>query len=95
MWFLLPMVLMLFFVAAWPLLRTIYFSFTNTSLTSLYSGEWIGFDNYLSYRKLSSGRVIWRGTLVDPVWWKFQLSFQRACGVGCSMISLASSMTCF
>jgi len=69
MWFLMPMVLMLFFVAAWPLLRTIYFSFTNTSLTSLYTGEWIGFDNYLSYRKLSSGRVIWRGTLVDPVWW--------------------------
>jgi len=69
MWFLLPMLLMLFFVAAWPLLRTIYFSFTNTSLTSLYTGEWIGFDNYLSYRKLSSGRVIWRGTLADAAWW--------------------------
>jgi len=68
-WFLLPMLLMLFFVAAWPLLRTIYFSFTNTSLTSLYTGEWIGFDNYLSYKKLSSGRVIWRGTLVDAAWW--------------------------
>jgi trehalose/maltose transport system permease protein len=68
-WFLAPMLIMLFFVAAWPLLRTIYFSFTNTSLTSLYTGEWIGADNYLSYRKLSSGRVIWRGTLVDPIWW--------------------------
>jgi len=68
-WFLLPMLIMLFCVAAWPLLRTIYFSFTNTSLTSLYTGEWIGFDNYLSYRELSSGRVIWRGTLVDPAWW--------------------------
>ena len=68
-WFLAPMLVMLFCVAAWPLLRTIYFSFTNTSLTSLYTGEWVGFDNYLKYRKLSSGRVIWRGTLVDPVWW--------------------------
>lgn len=69
MWFLLPMLASLLFVAAWPLLRTIYFSFTDTTLTSLYGGEWIGFDNYLSYRKLSSGRVIWRGTLADPAWW--------------------------
>lgn len=68
-WFLAPMLIMLFCVAAWPLMRTIYFSFTNTSLTSLYTGEWIGFDNYLSYRKLSSGRILWRGTLVDPAWW--------------------------
>lgn len=69
MWFLAPMLIALFCVAAWPLLRTIYFSFTNTTLTSLYDGKWIGFDNYLSYRKLSSGRVIWRGTLADPAWW--------------------------
>ncbi|QDY71215.1 carbohydrate ABC transporter permease [Qingshengfaniella alkalisoli] len=68
-WFLAPMLVALLIVAAWPLMRTIYFSFTNTSLTNLYGGEWIGFDNYLSYRQLSSGRVIWRGTLVDPAWW--------------------------
>lgn len=68
-WFLAPMLIMLFMVAAWPLLRSIYFSFTNTSLTSLYTGEWVGFDNYLSRRELSSGRVIWRGTLADPTWW--------------------------
>ena len=67
--FLFPMIVALFCVAAWPLLRTIYFSFTNTSLTNLYGGEWIGFDNYLNRRELSSGRVIWRGTLVDPAWW--------------------------
>ena len=69
MLFLAPMILALFFVAAWPLLRTIYFSFTNTSLTNLYGGEWIWFDNYLQRRELSSGRVIWRGTLADPAWW--------------------------
>jgi hypothetical protein len=45
--FLLPMLAALILVAAWPLLRTIYFSFTNTSLTDLAGGEWIGFDNYL------------------------------------------------
>jgi trehalose/maltose transport system permease protein len=66
---LLPMLAALALVAAWPLLRTIWFSFTNTSLTNLYGGEWIGFDNYLNVRTLSSGRTIWRGTLVDPAWW--------------------------
>jgi len=67
--FLLPMMTALFLVAAWPLLRTIYFSFTDTSLSNLSGGRWIGFDNYLSWRTLDSGRIIWRGTLVDPAWW--------------------------
>lgn len=68
-WFLAPMLLALFCVAAWPLFRTIYFSFTNTTLNDLYGGEWIGIDNYLSWRTLESGRTVWRGTLVDPAWW--------------------------
>ncbi|MFO1104666.1 MAG: sugar ABC transporter permease [Amaricoccus sp.] len=69
MLFLLPMIVALFAVAAWPLLRTIYFSFTNTSLNDLQGGQFIGFDNYLSWKTLNSGKVIWRGTLVDPAWW--------------------------
>jgi len=68
-WFLVPMLLALLLVAGWPLLRTVWFSFTDTTLSNLYGGKWIGFDNYLSMRTLPSGRVIWRGTLVDPVWW--------------------------
>ena len=35
MWFLLPMLAALAVVAGWPLLRTIWFSFTNTSLSDL------------------------------------------------------------
>ena len=68
-WFLAPMLITLFCVAAWPLMRTIYFSFTDTSLTNLYDGSWVGFDNYLTMRQLSSGRIIWRGVLADPAWW--------------------------
>ena len=68
-WFLAPMLTALFLVAAWPLMRTIWFSLTDTLLSDLYGGEWIGFDNYLSIRTLESGRVIYRGTLVDPAWW--------------------------
>ena len=69
MWFLLPMLIALAIVAGWPLLRTIYFSFTNTSLSSLYTGEWIGFKNYLSWTTLKSGRTVFSGLLVDPAWW--------------------------
>ena len=68
-WFLAPMLAALFFVAAWPLIRTIWFSLTDTTLSDLYGGEWIGLDNYLSLRVLDSGRWVWRGTLVDPAWW--------------------------
>lgn len=68
-WFLAPMLAALFCVAAWPLMRTVWFSLTDTSLNDLYGGKWIGFDNYLSVRTLASGKVIYRGTLVDPAWW--------------------------
>ena len=68
-WFLAPMLVALHVVAAFPLMRTIYFSMTSTTLSNLYGGEWIWFNNYLSIRTLESGRVIYRGTLVDPAWW--------------------------
>lgn len=68
-WFLIPMLAALAIVAGWPLLRTIYFSFTNASLTNLYGAEWVGFKNYLNWTVLKSGRVIWSGLLADPTWW--------------------------
>lgn len=68
-WFLVPMLAMLALVAAWPLLRSIWFSFTDTKLDNLYGGEWIGIGNYLNWRVLDSGAMRWRGTLVDPDWW--------------------------
>lgn len=68
-WFLAPMLLMLFVVAAWPLMRSIWFSFTDTRLDNLYGGRWIGIDNYLRWTVLESGAIRWRGTLVDPAWW--------------------------
>jgi trehalose/maltose transport system permease protein len=68
-WFLVPMLTMLFCVAAWPLFRSIYFSFTDTSLNDLYGGKFIGFDNYLRWRTLESGTTRYYGTLADPAWW--------------------------
>jgi trehalose/maltose transport system permease protein len=68
-WFLFPMMIALAVVAGWPLLRSIYFSFTDASLNDLYGAEWIGFDNYLRVQVLQSGAVRYRGLLVDPAWW--------------------------
>jgi trehalose/maltose transport system permease protein len=68
--FLAPMLVVLAAVALWPLLRTIWFSFTDASLTDLEAARFIGFANYFSVLSLPSGRVIYDGLLVDPVWWR-------------------------
>ena len=68
-WFLAPMLFALFCVAAWPLLRTFYFSMTDTTLDSLYGGKFIWFRNYFRTVTAASGLVTYRGTLVDPAWW--------------------------
>jgi trehalose/maltose transport system permease protein len=62
--FLSPMLLVLAAVAVWPLLRTIWFGFTDANLAAL--GEWrfIGLDNYLARY---DGE--WFGLLADPQWW--------------------------
>ncbi len=67
--FLAPMLIVLALVAGWPLLRSIYFSFTNASLTNLDAAQWVGFENYFSMTTLKSGRVLYDGLLVDPLWW--------------------------
>lgn len=67
--FLAPTLLVLAMVAGWPLIRTIYFSFTNATLNDLEGAEFIGFSNYLTWITLQSGRTVWRGLLVDPAWW--------------------------
>lgn len=54
--FLIPMILILTSVVAWPLLRTIYFSFTDASLDDLASTKWVGFTNFVYL-------------FSDPDWW--------------------------
>jgi trehalose/maltose transport system permease protein len=68
--FLLPMLVVLAAVAGWPLLRTIYFGFTDATLDDLESARWIGFRNYLEYVDYGDGTGEWFGLLADPVWWR-------------------------
>ncbi|EPN59230.1 sugar ABC transporter permease, partial [Pseudomonas syringae pv. actinidiae ICMP 19096] len=62
--FLTPMLVCLTLVAAWPLLRTFWFSLTNADLSDIESSSFVGLSNYLFY-----DGAIWSGVLVDPQWW--------------------------
>ncbi|MEZ2329123.1 carbohydrate ABC transporter permease [Mesorhizobium sp. RCC_202] len=68
--FVAPMLLVLAAVAGWPLLRTVYYSFTDASLADLDARQWVGFDNYFSVLRLPSGRLLYDGLLADPAWWR-------------------------
>lgn len=45
--FLAPMVVTLLMVAVWPLLRTIWFSFTDANINDLSKARFVGFENYV------------------------------------------------
>jgi trehalose/maltose transport system permease protein len=70
-WFLAPMLTMLFCVAAWPLVRSILFSFTDATADTIFNGQsnWIGIGNYFRVQVLDSGATRFRGVLADPNWW--------------------------
>ncbi|SON57373.1 Trehalose transport system permease protein SugA [Hartmannibacter diazotrophicus] len=67
--FLAPMLLILALVAGWPLLKTIWFGFTDAKLDTVDTASFVGFDNYLRVLHLPSGRTVYRGLLVDQAWW--------------------------
>lgn len=62
--FLLPMLTVLAAVAGWPLLRTIWFGFTDAQLSDLAAARYVGLANYLDWDE--DGCF---GLLADPDWW--------------------------
>ncbi len=61
---LLPMLIVLAWVAALPLYKSIYYSFTDVSLNDLTTFGFVAFQNYLDYFEGE-----WYGVLADPLWW--------------------------
>jgi trehalose/maltose transport system permease protein len=59
------MLVVLTLVAGWPLLRTIWFGFTDARLSTLADHRFIGVENYLVY---DEGE--WFGLLADGQWWR-------------------------
>ena len=68
--FLIPMLVVLAFVAGWPLLKTIYFGFTDASLDDLSGARWVGFNNYLEWVDYGDGDGEYFGLLADGDWWQ-------------------------
>ena len=64
--FLLPMLLVLCLTAAWPLLRTIYFSFTDIREFGQGSYNFIFFKNYLFLNPQGE----WQGLFANSAWWR-------------------------
>ncbi|WP_211461505.1 carbohydrate ABC transporter permease [Collimonas silvisoli] len=57
--FVAPLFIVLLLIAGWPLLRSIWFSVTDTRLNNLAGGQFIGLANYIGEY----------GVLQDPDWW--------------------------
>jgi trehalose/maltose transport system permease protein len=55
--FILPLLLALAGAAGWPLARTLYFAFTDATLATIETSQFIGIDNFAYL-------------LRDPVWWR-------------------------
>lgn len=64
-WLVAPAMLLLAAVAGWPLLRTLFYSFTDAMLDTPEDYNFVGFANYLD---LSDGDHHY-GILADPLWW--------------------------
>ena len=62
--FIAPSLVVLALIAGWPLVRTIWFSFTDADLNNLNDYDFIGFENYLANY---DGE--WLGLLTEPDWW--------------------------
>lgn len=65
--FITPMIVVMVLVAGWPLLRTLWFSFTDADLKELGAAKFVGFSNYVGEY----------GLLADPEWWKAVLNTIR------------------
>jgi trehalose/maltose transport system permease protein len=55
--FLVPALAVLMLTAGWPLLRTIWFSFTDANLVAAEPASFVGVDNYVAL-------------VSDPMWWR-------------------------
>jgi trehalose/maltose transport system permease protein len=63
--FLAPLLVVLASVAGWPLVRTVWFGFTDATLADLAAYRFVGLENYLVREDGA-----WYGLLADPDWWQ-------------------------
>jgi len=80
--FLTPMLVVLALVAAWPLLRTIYFAFTDARLGDAGGWSWVGLQNF---RALSGDADWWRAVVNTVVFALVSVTLETVLGVGIAL----------
>jgi trehalose/maltose transport system permease protein len=95
-WMLLaPMLIVLLMVAAWPLGRSIWFSFTDTNLNDIGAGQWVGLANYFGefglFANPNNVDGFWRSDWGVSIRNTFQfaivsVALETLCGLGVAML---------
>ncbi|YCH31898.1 sugar ABC transporter permease [Erwinia sp. D4-22] len=82
-WLIAPALALLALAAGWPLLRTLFFSFTDARLDAPQDYSFVGLDNYFSYAADGS-----YGVLADPLWWHAVMNtfWFSAVSVSCELV---------
>lgn len=68
--FLTPMLVVLGLVAAWPLLRSIWLSFTDASLFEMEKAKWVGLENFIGEYGLVRDKTWWNA-VKNTLWFTF------------------------
>ncbi len=77
--FLAPCIFVLILCAGWPLLRTIFFSFTDATLDNLHDSSFVGVDNFIALAR-------------DQDWWKAVLNTFVIAGVSVPLETIFGMM---
>jgi len=81
--FLAPTLLVIALVAGWPLLRTIWFSFTDAHLSDLRSSEYIGFENFIY---LLEDEDWWRSVVNTLLFASISVSLETILGLAVALV---------
>lgn len=81
--FLTPALAVLLLTAGWPLARTIWFSFTDATLTAAGPPSFVGVDNYVA---LASDPMWWRAVANTVVFVVASVTLEMAIGLGIALV---------
>jgi trehalose/maltose transport system permease protein len=85
-WMVAPMLFVLALVGGWPLLRTVWFSFTDSELAHLGQYEFIGLENYVGEYGLLASAEWWQAVRNTLVFTGLSISIETLLGLGVAML---------
>lgn len=81
--FLLPCIVCVLFSAGWPVLRTLYFSFTDASLDNFANASFVGMDNFVM---LFQDSEWWEAVYNTFIFTLFSVSIETVLGMGIALV---------